>query len=104
EHFVGLDIESPTAATCRHRAVRLARERCPTARFIPHRIEDANSRIVHLLDELAGAVGRSPYIDDDLGADRQNRTDGGDDRVVERDGIPDNREPGERTHTLNCMS
>ena len=95
EDLVGLDVESPGAAAGGHRAVGLDGERRAAAGEVPHRVEDAHSRVAERGDQLARAVVRAPHVHDHLVAHVEQRPDGGDDRVIERDGVADDGETGE---------
>src|SRR5712691_3124927 len=95
QHFVRLDVDPPRAAAGGHRAVRLVSQRPAAAREIPDTVDDADSGVAQPRDHVARGVVRLSDVDHDFVAQLENRPNGRNDRVVERDRVPDDGESGD---------
>src|SRR5216117_1485968 len=95
QYLVRLDVDSPGATAGSHRAVRLVRERPAAVGEIPDAVDDADPGVAQPGHDVARLVVRLSDVDDDFVAQLENRPNRRNDRVVERDRVPDDGEPGD---------
>ena len=106
QYFVGLDVNAPRATARIHGALRLDGQHDVLLGEVPLGIEDTNARVVDGRDEIARLVFGLADVDDDFVADLQHRLDRRNDREVQLDRVPHQRESRQhvRCGTAGCTS
>src|SRR6266576_462400 len=99
QHFIGLDIDAPGAATGVHRALRLDGEHDVLLGEVPLGVEDPHARVGDRRHQVARLVFGLADIDDDFVAYLEHRPDRGNDRKVELDGVANDGEAGQHVRS-----
>src|SRR5439155_22719986 len=102
--FDRLDVDAPGAAASLHRALRFAEDHPIAFAEVPHRVENADARVIDRGHEVARVVFRLPDGDDDFMAHLEHRANRGDDGEVDFDGVANESEAQKhaRTGTEGC--
>ena len=106
QDFVGLDVDAPGATARIHGALCLDGQHDVLLGEVPFGIEDANARIPDGRHEIARFIFGLADVDDDFVADFQYRLDRRNDREVQLDRVPHQRESRQhvRCGTAGCTS
>jgi len=98
QHLIGLDVCPPWVVALPHGPQRLMAEHRVAPAHVPLGLHDPNLGIADGAHQRQGLVLGASHVDDDLVADRQQRSDAGFHREVQLDRVPDDGESRHLDH------